>query len=42
MFTYETGIEIELVRSRVNMVNIESEMWKTDLKRFSKMQGGQR
>lgn len=42
MFTYETRTQIELVRSGVNMVNIESEMWKADLKRFSKMQGGQR
>lgn len=42
MFTYKTSTKLELVRSRVHMVNVESEMGKTDLKRFSTMQGGQR
>ena len=34
--------KIETVKSRVNMVKITSETWKTNLRRHSKMQGGQR
>ena len=42
MFTYVQSTKIETVKSRVNMVKITSETWKTNLRRHSKMQGGQR
>lgn len=41
LFTYVPSTKIEAGWSRVNMVKVESETWKTNL-RFLKMQGGQR
>ena len=42
MFTYVQSTEIEAIKSRVNMVKITSETWKTNWRRHSKMQGAQR